>query len=206
MPPPILSRTNQAHNANTRYCGAFTFTEDWAIVNRVAGVILQKVTRTLTVQEKVDAGGLFTNAYTMAQAATAFDPQNTALYLNTMTYWELFDVAAAGAIHGDQFQSNWFAKTNAGQPVVNTKGTYRIVGESRFYGTNLGHAALGFPGPNLPIANGLASTTADPTANFAGILPAVTSNLVTRTVTASWDCGVVTNPPNARGVTQLAIT
>ena len=28
MPPPILSRTNQAHNADVRYCGAFTFTEE----------------------------------------------------------------------------------------------------------------------------------------------------------------------------------
>jgi hypothetical protein len=202
--PPVLSRTNRQTNADTRYCGAFTFTEDWAIANRAAGVILQKVTRTLTVQEKVDAGGIFTNPYSMAQAASAFDPNNNTLYLNVMTYWELFDVPAAGAIHGDQFQSNWFAKTNNGQPVVNTKGAYTIVGEARFYATNLGHAALGFPGPNLAIANGLPSTTADPTANFAGIAAANTSNLVTRTVVASWSCDVVTNPPNARGVTQLA--
>jgi hypothetical protein len=202
--PHVLSRTNRQTNPDDhRYCGAFTFTEDWAITNQAVGVILQKVTRTLTVQEKVDAGGIFTNPYTMAQAANAFDPHNNTLFLNVMTYWELFDVPAAGAIPGDQFQSNWFARTNAGQPVANTKGTYTIVGEARFYATNLGHAALGFPVPHLAIANGLPSTTADPTAHFANIAADNTSNLVTRTVIASWSCDVVTKPPNARGVTQL---
>ena len=204
--PPVLSRTNTQTNADARYCGAFTFTENWAVRPQSAGVILQKVTRTLTVQQRADQGGIFTNPYTMLQARNAFDPHNNTLFLDVMAYWELFDVPAVGGIHADQFQSNWFAPTSAqGQPVVNTKGTYRIVGEARFYATQRSHAELGFPGPDLAIANGLPSTTADPTANFAGITAANISNLVTRTVTASWSCETRDPVTNSYGITHLAV-
>lgn len=186
------------------YFGAFCFIDDWTLTNRVPGVIVQKITRTIDVRFRVE--GQFGQALTIDQMTTAFDPDNTILFLNTLTYWELFDVAAAGDIKGDQFQSNWFAKTNAArQPVATTKGVYTITGEAAFYTTTASKAALGFPTSAVPIANGLPSTTTDPTAALAAFTK---SNVVTRAVQASWDCSVLNRDPagDAFGRTAIAVT
>jgi hypothetical protein len=193
-----LSRTHRSSSGG--YCGAFTYIDDWELTGRVRGVIVQKITRALAVQ--IYDGGLWLT-FTLEQARQAFDPHDTTLFLNTMTYWELFDVPARGDIHGDQFQSNWFARTRDGQPVATTKGTYTIKGEARFYATNASHADLGFGGNSLPVAAGLPSTTTDPSQHLTGL---TSSNEVTRTVTATWDSHRITNPPNAYGVTQIAVS
>jgi hypothetical protein len=204
MPPPILSRVPRAGALlpagvqAVGYCGAFTYIDDWAVTNRIAGVIVQKITRAVTVT--LTTGGLDLSL-TVQEMAGAFDPDNTALCLDTLTYWELFPVAASGVIHGDQFQSNWFAKTNKGQPVVTTAGVYTITGEASFYATQSSPASLGFPG-SIAIAAGLPSTTNDPTSALAA-LPK--SNTVTRTVTASWNHRVQDRATMSYGLTQLAI-
>jgi len=195
--PYQLSRVHRS--ATNGICGAFTYIDDWQLTNRVPGVIVQKVTRRLEVGQY--NGGLFL-VLTLAQAQQAFDPRNTTLCLDTMTYWELFNVPARGDIRGDQFQSNWFAPTQNGQPVAVTKGSYAITGEARFYATSASPANIGFGG-TIPMGNGLPSTTTDPSQYLTGF---ASSNLVTRTVTATWDAHVRTNPPNANGVTQLAVS
>jgi hypothetical protein len=215
MPAPVLTRAERANSRSVYVCGAFTYIDDWALTNRVQGVIIQKVTRSLTDLVMVNGG--LELPLSLDQAKTAFDPQNDTLFLDVLTYWELFDVpAGTGVIDGDQFQSNWFAKTgpeskpNAkdGQPIATTRGKYQISGEARFYPTTKTPTQLGFPG-KLKIAAKLPSTTTDPTPNLAGLVPSAS---VTRTVAATWDSAkldtykdVHGKDVSARGVTQLAI-
>ena len=180
-------------------CGAFTYIDDWALSGRVRGAIIQKVTRQLLVG--IYNGGLFLE-YTLDQARQAFDSQNRMLFLDTMTYWEWFDVPVRGDIHGDQFQSNWFAPTHGGEPVAVSKGIYSITGEACFFATNATAASLGFDG-SVPITAGLPGTRSDPSARLRSFQA---SNVVTRTVRATWDAHVLTRPANAYGVTQLAVS
>lgn len=114
--PYQLSRVHRS--ATNGICGAFTHIDDWQLTNRVPGVIVQKVTRRLEVGQY--NGGLFL-VLTLAQAQQAFDPRNTTLCLDTMTYWELFNVPARGDIRGDQFQSNWFARRRMASPSPSPK-------------------------------------------------------------------------------------
>jgi hypothetical protein len=202
MPDPVLARVERAHTRNAGYCGAFTYIDDWTLANPKPGAIIQKITRTLTGLVMVNGG--IDLPMTVAEAATAFDvDKKKPMCLDTMVYWELFRLKADGTLDGDQFQTNWFAKTNAdGSPSATTRGTYTIHGEAKFYVTALTDAQLGFTG-KLPVAANLPSTITDPSAHLAGL---TASNLVTRTVVASWDSAKVDKATNSHGVTQLTVT
>ena len=209
MPTPVLARAERSGGHYHRFCGlcgAFTYIDDWTVTHRVPGWIIQKVTRTWSVELYVDRS--LRVALATDDMRRSFDTSR--LELETTTYWEGFDATHTGNIDGDQFQTNWFAPTNSrfnppgahDPPRAVTVGTYTITGEARFYVTNKSASQLGLSG-HLAIAHGLPSTTTDPAANLTGL---TASAAATRRITATWDSHRTGGPNNEAGYTTLTIT
>ncbi len=212
-PAPILQAVNIVGNPGLGTgelegpAGYFQRERRWQVINPVAGVIIQHVTRTfnnvrnIAGPHPVALAGAAIDAYV---ADPASQPHAT-----VTEYWELWTVAADGTVSDDGVDTFGLPSIiawdgQAAPPPVHpdfenthvrnsTRGEFVIRGRADFYAG--GTVALLGADQALAIAGGLPSTAVQPPA-----LPAGTGAVVDHTVTVTWDTAV------GDGISNVVVT
>lgn len=187
-PAPGLSAPMRARGEEG-VCGNFSRVRDWNVTNPVQGLIIQKVTRTFTVERSIPGTG-WTPITGAALDAYVTDPDST-VHATVGQYWELWTVDAHGTVSdgGDDTFALCSLIADGTQHHDTTKGSFVISGEARFYSTGTAPAALGFTrgGGGVEVAGGLYSRLTDPAGAISAAGLTTVSQPVTFTVTVTWD-------------------
>lgn len=165
-------------------CGGFTRKRRWRVANPVAGVIIQKVTRTFAV-EYFDDTGSWTAISGDALDDYVTDP-GSSVHANRTQYWELWRVRADGSIvHNEDTFALCSLIPDATARANTTRGSFTITGVASFYPTTDAPGDLGFAQHSVDAAGMLFARDDDPATDI-GHLDAV-GNEVTYTVVSTWN-------------------
>jgi hypothetical protein len=185
-PDPVLSAA-LAGAGTEGPCGSFTRVRNWQVTNGRSGLIIQKITRTFTVQVYDPTSSTWAMTTGAALNTYVTDPGSTVSGTD-LVYWEAWRVRADGSvINGtDQFVLCGLIPTAASH-VNTTRGYFTITGEAFFYPTDDSPADLNFTASSVVAAGVLPARTTDPAGDLTGRGIAAVGAAVTYSVTATWD-------------------
>lgn len=169
-------------------CGGFKRTRRWRLTNGRQGFVIQKVTRTFTVERFDSGAGAWTPISGAALDAYVTDPDSS-VHATCTQYWELWKVREDGSVvHNEDSFALCSLIPNATTIVNTTKGSFTITGEAYFYATDSVTADdLGFATGAVRAAGTLHSRTSDPSGDLTANRLVASGAAVTYTVTSTWD-------------------
>jgi hypothetical protein len=184
-------------------CGGFKRTRRWRVTNGTKGVIIQKVTRTFTV-ERFDGTSRTWAAITGGAIDTYVTDPDSSVDATDAQYWELWRVREDGTVISNEDSFSLCSLIPTATTIANTtKGNFVVSGEAYFYPTaTVTSDDLGFATGTVAAAGVLPSRASDPAGDLASNGLVASGAAVTYTVTSTWDStttGTVA-PPGALSV------
>lgn len=194
--PPALSAIGPKAGREGA-CGFFSRSREWYVANPVRGFIIQKITRTFSVEWYDTSKGSWQALTGGAIDKYVTDPDSS-VDADSTEYWELWEVNDEGRIihNRDTFALCSILPTATTPPVNTTKGTFTITGTASFYPASEEVSAgdLGFTSGGAAPAGMLLSRTDDPAGDLTTHKVKATGAAVTCTARCVWDSTTGSDP------------